>query len=442
VRAAEAATPIADGELDALFSAIASARKVALAVSGGADSLALLDCADRWRRLRDDRPEAIVLTVDHGLRRRSDREAAAVARIARARGLDVHILTWAGPRPEGDVEARAREARYRLMLQAMRETGASHLLLAHHRDDQAETFLMRLSRGSGLFGLAAMRPEIRSGEATILRPFLDLPRSRLVATTAAAGLAPVADPMNDDPRFLRTRMRRLLPILAAEGIAAADLAATAGRLAGAADALDQWASRAIAAAVSVDDLAVAWLDPSAFFAEPVEIRYRVLTRLLLAIGGDSYPPRFERLAALHDAMAKRSGRFKRTLAGTVVEGRGDRFALYREFGRAGLPAMPVPAGFGGVWDHRFRVEMGVGAPAGIALEALGEDGRLAVGARGGAAPPGAVAALPAFRLGGRLLAVPPLGFSNRDVASLPISARTIVAERLADPPRFPEFTVT
>jgi tRNA(Ile)-lysidine synthase len=437
VRAAEAAEPIADGELDALFAAVAAAGRVALAVSGGADSLALLDCFDRWRRKRG-RPEAIVLSVDHRLREGSGGEAAAVANLAAARGLAARVLVWEGPRPESAIEASARAARYRLMLRAARAEGASHLLLGHHRDDQAETFLMRLARGSGLFGLAAMRQVVSAGDVTIVRPFLDLPRARLAATAAAAGLVPVEDPMNGDPRFLRARIRRLMPLLAANGLGAAEIAAAARRLAAAADAIDAAASRAIAAAVRFDELAVAWLDPEPFFGPTEEVRRRALTRLLQAIGGEPYPPRVEKLEALDRAMAAARGRFKRTLAGSVIERCAGGFALYRETGREGLLAVAVtgPARF--VWDHRFEITIGDGVPPDVMLGALGERGRRGIGGRARPAPADALAALPAFRRGAEIVAVPSLSWRAAEAGGFAVAARSLVGERTAVPLRFPD----
>src|SRR5665213_1360748 len=134
--------PLADEELDALFASLANASLMALAVSGGADSLALLDAVGRWRGLH----RVVVLTVDHRLRRGSRAEANAVVAIARQRGLEARVLVWTGPRPASDIESAARSARYRLLLEASRGMGASHLVLAHHRDDLAETFLLRLAR--------------------------------------------------------------------------------------------------------------------------------------------------------------------------------------------------------------------------------------------------------------------------------------------------------
>ncbi|MEQ9690973.1 MAG: tRNA lysidine(34) synthetase TilS, partial [Bauldia litoralis] len=194
MRAAEANQPLTDAEVEALLDPVAGADVIALAVSGGADSLALLDVVDRWRR-RSGRPTAVVLTVDHGLRPESAGEAADVAKTAEQRGFAARVLTAAGPAPTSDIEAAARDLRYRLLVREARVSGASHLLLAHHRDDQAETFLMRLQRGSGVFGLAAMRRCVTSDGMAVFRPFLDIPQTRLVATTAAAGLVPVDDPM-------------------------------------------------------------------------------------------------------------------------------------------------------------------------------------------------------------------------------------------------------
>ena len=431
--------PVEDQALSALFAPFEGASRIALAVSGGVDSLALLLLIDRWRR-SGSKPEAIVLTVDHRLRPRSGAEAKEVVRIARGLGMKARTLTWDGPRPASDIEAAARAARYRLLIEAARKAGASHLLLAHHSDDLAETFLMRLVRGAGVFGLAAMRPAIRTAGITIARPLLDLPRSRLAASVAAAGLLPVEDPMNDDTRYLRARVRRLLPLLQGEGIDAARLAATARRLADSADALDEWAGRLIARAATFDDLATVRLDPALFFAAPTEVRSQALGRLLVAIGGDPYPPRYERLAGMLAAMdAHWGGRFKRTLGGVVVEWR-EGFVLFRESGREGLPSLAVKSGFSGTWDHRFTIEIGAGAPAGLTLGPLGEDGRRGLGELARAAPPGALAALPALRRRGAILAVPSLLYWATGVRQFPVSVRSIVKARLAEPLRFPDFS--
>jgi tRNA(Ile)-lysidine synthase len=440
VRAADPAGPIGDSELPSLFAPLAGVSRITVAVSGGSDSLALLDCIDRWRRSQPSPPEVLVLTVDHGLRKSSAADAKKVVAVAKKRGIKAEILRWTGKKPKGDVEAAARAARYRLLLGRARAAGASHLLLAHQRDDQAETLLMRLARGSGVFGLAAMRKEIAAGGVTICRPFLDIARARLQETIAAAGLEPLEDTMNRDPRYVRSRLRRIMPLLSADGIDAAGLAATARRLASAAEAIDEAATRVIERIVVPDEMATATIDAKLFLAIPAEIRLRALVRILIAVGGEDYQPRFERLSALAAEMERleESGRFKRTLAGAVIEGRRDRFVVYREVGRAGLPERPVKAGLAGLWDHRFLVAVGKGAPTGLMLGALGETGRREIGAKAGPTPAGALAALPALRLRGRLVAAPALNYMAKG-AAFQVTVRSLLADRLIEPPRFPDF---
>ena len=442
MRDAEAADgPLGDAELDGLFAAFAGARRIALAVSGGADSLALMIAAARWRERRGGRPDIVVLTVDHRLRRGSRREAEDVVAAAKARGLTARILSRAGNAPAANIEAEARAARYRLLIEAARSLGASYLLTAHHRDDLAEALVLRLQRGAGVFGLAAMRPAVDANGIVLARPFLDLPRARLAATVAATDLTPVIDAMNSDPRFARVRVRSLLPLLAGEGLDPARLAATARRLADAADAVDTAASELIAVHVAVDDFAVARLDAGRFRAAPVAVQARVAVRLLMAIGGGDYPPRSERLAALTEAMTgETEGRFKRTLSGCVVEQRDGGLVFYRELGRAGPPAVALKPGTAIVWDHRFQVSAGPSLAAGLSVAALGDEGRRAIGAGGGLQPRAALAALPAIRRRGRTVAVPTLGFFTNSAKGLDVAVSPILRQRLSAPPLFPDLS--
>jgi tRNA(Ile)-lysidine synthase len=446
VRAAEALSavepggPLSDHELVTLFAPLAQARQIALAVSGGADSLALLDAADRWRKARG-RPEVVVLTVDHRLQPGSGAAAAQVKEIAAARGLTTEVLIRKGNAPESNIEAEARRARYRLLFDACRRIGASHLVTAHHRDDVAETFLMRLKRGAGIFGLAAMRPAVDVGGVMLVRPFLSVSRARLAATTAAAGWMPFDDPMNADPRFARTAARRLL---AAGGLDAAVVAAVASRIAELADAVDAAATALVAEAVASDEYAIAWLDARRFADTADEVRARVLVRLLIAVGGDDYPPRSERLSGLLSAMLSTpaAGRLKRTLSGVVVERRGGRFAFYREAGRGGPRTVTAAPGQSVIWDHRFAVTLDAGSPEGLTVGPLGEVGRRVVGATTGkladpALPAAAMAVLPALRQGSEILAVPVFRADRTQVA---VVFTSLLPKRLSRPPLFPDFS--
>ena len=154
--------------------------RVAVATSGGADSVALCLLTHQWAENRNGKCHALI--VDHGLRSNSVREAAQVADWLNRSGVDAHVLTWSGRKPVRGIQAAAREARYELLLSWCRDNRIRDLLLAHHRDDQAETFLLRLGRNSGVDGLSAMAAVSHRGDVRLVRPLLELPKSRLVAT--------------------------------------------------------------------------------------------------------------------------------------------------------------------------------------------------------------------------------------------------------------------
>ncbi len=275
----------------------------AVAVSGGGDSIALMHLLAGWARKRR-RSLPHVITVDHGLREESAADARKVGRWARAAGLKSHALHWTGPRPSADIEASAREARYRLMGEWARTHKIAALYVAHTRDDQAETFLLRLMRGSGLDGLAAMRPvaayplaEFR--ELSVVRPLLAIERARVRAHLKSAGLDWLEDSMNDDDRFARVRLRKAWTAFEAAGLTKQRLAGAAAHLARAREALD-----AVTAAVLLracrryeDGFQV---DSAALSSAPREIGLRALAQLLMIVSGHSYRPRFERLERLFD----------------------------------------------------------------------------------------------------------------------------------------------
>ncbi|MCC8943398.1 tRNA lysidine(34) synthetase TilS, partial [Bradyrhizobium sp. Arg68] len=189
-----------------LFTGLASAPAIVLAVSGGPDSVALMWLAARWRRALSRGPRLIAVTIDHGLRPEAAREARDVKRLAQSLDLQHHTLRWTGKKPKTGVPAAAREARYRLLTQAARKHGATHILTAHTRDDQAETLLMRMLRGSGIAGLAAMARETERDGVRLARPLLDVSKAQLVATLQRARIGFADDPTNRDPAFTRPRL--------------------------------------------------------------------------------------------------------------------------------------------------------------------------------------------------------------------------------------------
>lgn len=339
-------SPISARAAKQLFAELKSAPALVLAVSGGPDSVALMWLAARWRRSLARGPELTVVTVDHGLRPEAAREAREVKRLAAELELTHRTLRWRGPKPTTGLPAAAREARYRLLAQAARSAGASHVLTAHTRDDQAETLLMRLLRGSGIAGLSAMARLTTRDGLVLARPLLDVPKSQLVATLKRARIGFADDPTNRDSAFTRSRLRALLPQLAAEGGDACTLVRLSARLAranAAVEVLTDGAERFLRLRDRGDapQPNVRSFEAAAFATLPEEVRLRLLLRAIDALGheGPAELGKVETLlAALDQAVgaglatgsrAPANGRavLKQTLAGALISLAGGRIHI-------------------------------------------------------------------------------------------------------------------
>lgn len=330
---------IGDAEAAALFGGLEDLRGLVLAVSGGADSTALLVIGARWakglRKRRKRAPKLLAVTVDHGLRPQAKHEAAAVKRLARSLGVTHRTVRWRGAKPKTALQETARIARYRLLAEAAKRAGYEHILTAHTLDDQAETVLFRLARGSGLTGLAGMAHAsavpIGAGAAIFLvRPLLPVSKARLLATLKAANVAHSEDPSNQDPRFTRPRLRALMPHLAHEGLDARCLARLAARMRRA-EATVEFAVAAARSALAPGP----WREgaPIAFASEqfdglPAEVGLRLLGR---AVGhaGNEGPVELGKLEELYQALRTSGAPLRRTLAGALVTLRGGRLVVER-----------------------------------------------------------------------------------------------------------------
>ncbi|WP_295813353.1 50S ribosomal protein L21 [uncultured Nitratireductor sp.] len=357
-------------------------------------------------------------------RKRGHRQLLTTVRIS-------EILTG-GAKPSGaSFQAAARAARYDLLLKACEARGIFHLALAHHLEDQAETFLLRLGRGSGLDGLAAMAPVNETSGLRLLRPLLGLAKDQLKATLSARGLDWIEDPSNDDGAYARVRLRRLLPELAGEGMTPARLGSATQNLGRARAALEADVAAALARAVRPDPAGFLDLDPAVLRRESPEVSLRALARSLMAVGGCDYTPRLERLERLHAYL--QSGLAKGvTLGGCRIVPRADslgdeRWLIVREAGRS-APAALTPGG-ALLWDGRFEVRLArnkAAEQAEMTVGPLGNAGwrRLAAaleaagaGARAARIPLAARGALPAIRDGRGLAAVPPVGYFRDPAAA-------------------------
>lgn len=335
-------SPISALEARRLFARFRAEPALVLAVSGGPDSVALMWLAARWRRGLARGPQLTVVTVDHGLRPEAAREAREVRQLAAELGLPHRTLRWRGAKPKTGLPAAAREARYRLLAGAARTAGAGHVLTAHTRDDQAETLLMRLLRGSGLAGLSAMAPLSERDGLVLARPLLDVPKSQLIATLRRAGIGFAQDPTNRDTAFTRPRLRALLPLLAAEGGDSRNLARLAARLARANAAVEVLADGAerflrLRDRGDAPQAGVRSFEAAAFAALPEEVRLRLLLRAVNALGheGPAELGKVEALlSALDQAIAaslrrRATGRsvLKQTLAGALISLAGGRIHI-------------------------------------------------------------------------------------------------------------------
>jgi tRNA(Ile)-lysidine synthase len=340
VAAAEAARPVSASEANALFCPFAQKPALVLAVSGGPDSTALLYLVAQWRRTLKKGPALLAVTIDHGLRPESAREARAVQRLARMLGVPHRIRRWKGVKPQTSLQEAARAVRYRLLAQAARSIGADCVVTAHTLDDQAETVLFRMARGSGVTGLCGMRKVVplpcseRCGAVTeqqiwVVRPLLELRKARLIATLARANIPYAEDASNRDVRFARARWRELMPSLAREGLDAEKIALLARRLMRADAALEASVDRAVAELdVQSAPNAPMVLDAARFLALPAEIGIRLLGRAIAQRGYEG-ALRLGQVEALHAAIASAEVSLRRTLAGALITLHGSKLVIDR-----------------------------------------------------------------------------------------------------------------
>lgn len=371
---------------------------VAIAVSGGSDSLALLDLVV----LRaGDRP-VLGVTLNHGLRPEAADEAAMVAQICAERGVPHTILHWTGWDGAGNLQAAAREARYGLIGAWAAGQGVAQVWLGHTRDDVAETLLIRLGRAAGLDGLARMAPLFQRAGVTWARPLLDIPRADLRAHLGTRGMAWAEDPSNADDSYARARVRKGMAGL---GLDAAALAHSAAALADARSLVTEVMAREWAACVTVQggDLLIRAPD-----AGP-EVLRRLLVAALRVVGGQAWPVRH---AALADLRSRLEGGGRHTLAGCLVTRKGATWRIAREWQAVRDLTGPTTA----PWDHRWHLH----GPhhAGLTVRALGQGIALCPDWRAAGLPRSSQLAGPAIWMGDRLIAAPLAGLGPDWAAEL------------------------
>ncbi len=424
-----------DEKLEEYFKKISTRTAVAVAVSGGVDSLALLLLADRWRRNRLDRnlpaPDLTIFTIDHGFRPEAIEECRFVVDRTRALGHAAEILQWEGPRPTSRLLEKAREIRYQLLAAACHQHGIKTLMTAHHMDDQAETFLMRLARGGGVDGLSAMPPHSHRYGLCLLRPLLELQKEDLVRLLQNNDWEHVEDPSNKDPRFERTRLRQNRDMLKKIGLSAPMISLAASRLRRAKSALNEFAARFLSEHALVSDYGTARIDQLALHDIPEEIALRALSKILRVWGGSQDVPNMARLEKLLAGL-KADFDTNRTLAGCRIIAKGDFWLIVREAGRIRETEKPVIANGCMFWDNRYIVCANdsplvkdiTAGPLMQPEEFAGEVDKKLIKT----IPREALASLLALRCKGKIIALPALDFWSGEAVGAGLRVRFISSD--------------
>lgn len=341
-----------DERLDDLFEPILSEKRFAVAVSGGGDSIALLLLANRW--VHRHGAHILALTVDHGLRAEAAQEAALVAALCADHGIPHQILTWRQtPEENGNLSDRARAGRYSLMADACRAADITALLTGHTLDDQAETVLMRLARGSGVDGLAAMRSVSHLWGVRLFRPLLGVSRAELRDYLRSHNVSWTEDPTNEDPKYDRIKARTALKHLIPLGITPDRLAATAGMMSLAADALEAQADDLAGDASQFSPLGYVEIAPHKLANAHRETALRLLSRILCAVSGQTYRPRLAALSDLLDDICAPDASFAgRTLHGCQLSAANESILIQRE--PSACTAVSTTLHGQGIWDNRFK----------------------------------------------------------------------------------------
>lgn len=321
---------IVEAKIASLFAPLAGQRAL-LAVSGGSDSVALMRLAAQWHvECAPPGTGIFVATVDHGLRAESHSEAETVGKWARSLGLPHEILVWDGAKPRTRIQERARAARYALLRAHARSLGADYLLTAHHADDQAETILFRLMRGSGIGGLAGMQGMTQQDGVVLYRPLLDLPKQALIDYCDVCDQPYFRDPSNENSAFARTRLRAILPVLNEIGLDAAGLARLGRRAARAERVLAAQADVARAKLERTSTSNIVHISAASLRDLPEEILLRVVGGEIAVLGGA--PLRLERLESLAQdlyAALQLHTVWHRTLGGVKLSFNGEELLTLR-----------------------------------------------------------------------------------------------------------------
>ncbi|WP_168464391.1 tRNA lysidine(34) synthetase TilS [Wolbachia endosymbiont of Ctenocephalides felis wCfeT] len=327
---------------------IADKDRVAIAVSGGIDSIVLLHLVINLSI------EHVVLTVDHSLRPESKKETEFVINYAKELGAkESYILSWKRDSIKGNIQAQARKARYQLLTEWCKKNGVEYLLVAHHKDDQAETFLLRLERGSGIDGLSSMDCKSFLNGVCILRPLLNFNRNDIEKYANFHQLNWIEDRSNQDLKYKRTLYRNLLKASDNQEVLTERVCLTALHMKRAAKALAHYTHMAFNDCVNMHDFGYIEIKLSKFYELPEEIALRLLLYSIMAVGNKHYKPRYCKLIAIFNEIVQKDSNVNRTLSGCKIRKYEESILIIREAAKIREVTVNLPLNEPIKWDNRF-----------------------------------------------------------------------------------------
>ena len=319
--------------------------QIAVAISGGADSLCLTFLLKRWAD--KNKIKLFAFTVDHGLRSESKKEAQQVHKQLQKLGITHQTLVWLGKKPKTRVEELARIARYDLLQKACQKNKVQHLFLAHHVEDQAETFWARFAHKSGLDGLCAMQEKSGFKDLTLVRPLLDIPKKEIVDYLKKNHISWVEDPMNYSPEYERVLWRNRQKDLSQMGLTPNTIGSLTKRLIRVKQTIDFYTDSFIKNSVLLSPMGYAFIGKMAWEMAPMEIRLRTFLHLLPLISGQDKIVSLESIEKLLE-----SNRKSATLTGCQIIFHKKGVFIAREMRPLVLP-QKLKAGETTYWDRFF-----------------------------------------------------------------------------------------
>jgi tRNA(Ile)-lysidine synthase len=340
---------LSDHQINDLFSPLVDINRMALAVSGGRDSLALMFLINKWLKNNKFKKDIVVLTVNHQLREESNAECAEVSLIAEGYGFHHKILIWHHGNIKTSIQEKARNARYELMINYLKETRIDTLITGHTLDDNIETFLMRLAKGSGLEGLKSIQTSRNLDGINLFRPLLKVTRDQTTKILVSQNIGWIDDPTNNDEKYERIKIRNNISTLEKLNISKEKLQLTLNRLGRAHEVISNVTDKALREVLHFDNLGYVSLDYDILRAYPHEIIIKVFEKALIYVNGKRVSLQsLERVCS--EVIQTRK---PKTINGCVIYTKKNMIHITRE--NRDIECFNLKVGDYHFWDNRFKI---------------------------------------------------------------------------------------